>query len=104
MKKKMMFALLATALLTMTVSTAEAGGRWRYGRPVVAYRPYAPVVRVAPRYYGPVFPVYAARPYYVDPYRYGFFGPGPGVFVQGSYYRGGGVFVRTPGFGLNIGY
>jgi hypothetical protein len=104
--KKIMLALLATALLATTVSTAEAAGRWRYVRPAVVYRPAVRVapVRVVPRYVGPVLPLYTARPYYVSPYRYNYFAPGAGVIVDRGYYRGGGVIVRTPGFGLNIGY
>ena len=101
--KKVMLGLIAAALVAMAVSTAEAG-RWGYGRPVVSYgwaRPVGPVVRVAPRYYGPR---YAARPYYYGPYRYGYVVPRTGVFVQGDYSGGGGVIVRTPGFGLNIRY
>jgi hypothetical protein len=99
--KKIMLAFVAVALVAMTVSTAEAG-RWRYGRPIGSYgwvRPVGPVI-VAPRYYRPV---YVARPYYDGLYRYGYGAPRTGVFVQGDYY-GGGVIVRTPGFGLNIGY
>ena len=101
--KKILLAIVAMSLVGMTVSKAEAG-RWGYGRPVVSYgwvRPIGPVV-VAPRYYRPA---YVARPtYYYGPYRYGYPALRTGVFVQGDYYGGGGVIVRTPGFGLNIRY
>ena len=101
--KKILLAIVAMTLVGMTVSKAEAG-RWGYGRPVVSYgwaRPMGPVV-VAPRYYRPA---YVARPtYYYGPYRYGYPALRTGVFVQGDYYGGGGVIVRTPGFGLNIRY
>lgn len=99
--KKFLLALVAMMLVATVVSTAEAG-RGRYGRSAVSYgwgRPGGPVV-VAPRYYSPV---YVARPYYYSPYRYGYVVPRTGVYVHGGYY-GGHVIVRTPGFGLNIGY
>ncbi|MHB0955229.1 MAG: hypothetical protein ACYC0X_02515 [Pirellulaceae bacterium] len=99
--KKILLTLLAVALLVMTASTAEAD-RWRRGRPGF-YRPLGPPVRVVPRYYGPVYPVYPARPYYVRPYGYDYYGLGPRVYVPGGYY-GGEVLLRTPGFGLSIGY
>jgi hypothetical protein len=97
MKPVLLSAVLAFLFLVLA-STAEAG--WRYRGPVAVYRP-VPVVRVVPRYVTPVVPYYAPRRVYVGPYRY--FGPGAGVVVNGGYY-GGGVIVRTPGFGLNIGY
>jgi hypothetical protein len=104
--KKILLAIVAVALVGMAVSKAEAG-RWGYGRPAVAYgwvRPLGPVV-VAPRYYRPA---YVARPLYYAPYAapygYGYAPWRTGVVVQQDYYGGGGVIVRTPGFGLNIRY
>jgi hypothetical protein len=97
MKPMFVTSFVMLLLLALTTS-AEAG--WRYRAPVVVYRP-VPVVRVAPRYVTPVVPYYAPRRVYTGPYRY--FGPGNGVVLPGGYY-GGNVIVRTPGFGLNIGY
>lgn len=111
MLKRLLLAAVAMTLVAVTVSQAEAG-RWGYGRPVPGYgwvRPVPPVV-VAPRYYRPVYvappliapPIYRP-PIYRGPYYYGY-GPRPaGVVVRGGYY-GGGVIVRTPGFGLNVRY
>ena len=100
--KPMLVCSVVMMLLMVLATSAEAG--WRYRAPVVVYRP-VPVVRVAPRYVAPryvvpVVPYYAPRRVVVGPYRY--FGPGAGVVVGG--YNGGNVIVRTPGFGLNVGY
>jgi hypothetical protein len=105
--KPLLMSSVVMGLLMVLATSAEAG--WRYRAPVVVYRP-VPVVRVAPRYVAPryvapryvapVVPYYAPRRVYVGPYRY--FGPGAGVVVGG--YNGGNVIVRTPGFGLNVGY
>ena len=94
--KKVLLALAVVAIIGMSVSTAEAG-RGRYRRGYVTYGRAVPVVTVRPRYYAPV---YVARPY--GPV-YGYYGPRTGVYVRsGGYYRGGGVIVNTPGFGLNL--
>jgi hypothetical protein len=100
--KKILLAIVAVTLVGITVSKAEAG-RWGYGRPIVSYgwaRPIGPVV-VAPRYYRPA---YVARPFYYGPYYDGYAPWRTGVIVRGGYYGGGGVIVRTPGFGLDIRY
>lgn len=106
--KQFLIAAVAMTLVAVTVSQAEAG-RWGYGRLVPGYgwvRPVPPVV-VAPRYYRPVYvapPIIAAPiiapPIYGGPYYHYGYGPRPArVVVRGGYY-GGGMIVRTPGFGL----
>jgi hypothetical protein len=100
--KKVMLALVALVVVGMFAVPAEAG-RWRWRRayaPPVVVRPYvAPVYVARPTYVVP--PVVVARPVFTAPaYRY--YGPSS-VYVGRSYY-GGGVQVRTPGFGLRISY
>ena len=104
MMKNGILVLAVLAVLALTVSTADAGRRF-YRRGVVRYgRAYYPAVRVRPVRYGYV-PVIRPRVYYPS-HDHGYRGYGTSVHVRGGnyYYPGGGVHVRTPGFGLDIHY
>ena len=104
MLRKVMFSVVGAALFVVastSTSTAEAGGPYWHGGFSHRIAP-APIYRVPPRHfgYGHVHRQYVPVPSYH--YRAPFYGHRSNFYGRGFY--GPGIYHRSPGFSLRIGF